>query len=532
MSQSRRIFLGWIVAIATLLSFAAGSIMPAEAEPTPPADAPQAVTEAPVEQDAATPAPGLSSPTDLDKATPVATPDATVSAATTPEPPAAPQPVPDNPTTAPQVAPSTPGGDTPMPDADSHSDTPGPSGDTSDDSSPGPQSPSGDEPVDPTTGDEGGATIIDQEDRPVTPGWDVLPIPPTPTVEEWYNGLHYLRHDCVRRKGLDNPDTVATVLRDRDAFSQAFTCFDRFNFNPYDYPSWGTGGQGEGYHVPDHPTPPLAPDVPVKPEQPTRPATPTTIVAHPVRPAAAPSSHPTPRVQPTPVPMHGDDGNYVQAWQPVEEASVTPMDVGQTLDYVTSQSFVDAADFTDGYLLPPAGPDQAQLSAVLEDLGLTSTEVPWGGTGTATAIDGNSEGTGGGKKVTYQIQMEGGMPVDDAVFASHFQEIIDKDTRYRFQRRYQGETDIVFVVGSPLMTQQLCEPDKTPVVNPAMATKEPDSCITDHDKVVINLRQWAFGPQGTMDGIYDSGNISTQQQKINEKWREKTLYDGVTQTLD
>lgn len=367
------------------------------------------------------------------------------------------------------------------------------------------------------------------DDPMVVPAVDPIPLAPVPTLDEWYKGLKYLYPECVLGYGLDNRSAVIAMLNHEPGavpYHLAFECFNVEKYDPHMYPSFNrtSGGDTPGGDTPGGDTP----------------VTPGPVTPGPVTPgqggAGVRPNNPG-RVD-TPVQPRRNSGiqyingqAYVIPWSAQRVRTYSNAGLGDAVQYATSESFVDSSQFVDGMIQPPAGPDQAKLSEVLEELGLTSAEIPWGGSGTATAIDGNSSGTGGGKKLTYQVQMEGNMPVDNRVFVSKFQETLDKDTRYRFERRSVGATDITFVVGSPLMTQQLCEPDKKPVLNPSDATGEPDNCVTRDKKIVINLRLWSFGPKGAMDGVSASSNISSTEEKANQKYRDKLLSDSVTDAL-
>ncbi|MDO5746244.1 MAG: hypothetical protein Q4P66_01095 [Actinomycetaceae bacterium] len=432
-------------------------------------------------------------------------------------------------------------------------------------------------------------TVVTREPPIVGPPPDEFLLPPLPTREEWEKGRKYLQDECLEYYGINKPGVVDKMLAgdpEYDVFPFAFSCFNHAKWSPSVYPSFHRGS-AEHPATPAPSEPSAQPDKPVNKPTPT-PTVPLPTSPNPTgesgsndTPASTPSAddadtpgHTNPadpeepdgtphthdgtsdseitdarpsvetdmtqstsdKPQGTPRPdwsnfdsplIIRDGQRYIRPWKP-RQHTPQPLALGRAIDVMSSSTFADPYKTrTNLSRLAPAGPDAMELDDYLVLLGVTSQDIPWSGNGTATAIDGDSDGTGAGKILTYQVQLEGLMPVDPPVFASHFQGILDQDTRYRYQRRSHGRTDLTFVVASPSMTYQLCTPEADPIDTPDANTPEPASCVTDDKKIVINLRKWAFGDEqnDTAHNTAPREDNDKQADKYHKEFLKKSIDD-------
>lgn len=111
---------------------------------------------------------------------------------------------------------------------------------------------------------------------------------------------------------------------------------------------------------------------------------------------------------------------------------------------------------------PPAEPPR-DPSLTDEDAraGLLSSDVPPAGTGTTTVVPGTVPAPGPGPVRTVRVEVEGGVPVDPAVFAEFALESLNdprswgRDGAMSFART-DGDAEIVVVLAAPATAQRLC----------------------------------------------------------------------------
>lgn len=398
-----------------------------------------------------------------------------------------------------------------------------------------------------------------EETRPppiVGPPPDAFVLPPIPTMEEWLAGKKYMYQDCLDYHEIDDA-LYAQFLTGNPEYSSVFhfawSCFKFTEYDQHVYPSYNRP------EVPSQPGTPTDPETPPHGDEgeqpsssPSTPPTPTVTLPatnpsesspggnteNNARPGGSSGVHVTeaPRRWGSQFenPVYEQNGVlYVRPWTPPSGSrGYQPLAVGAALNVMSSPTFADPLSAqAEAERLSPAGPDAMKLDDLFTQMGLTAIDIPWSGTGTALAIEGNSDGTGPGKKVTYDVQVEGLLPVDRPVFVSKFQEILDEDTRYRYQRRSSGKTDLTFVIASPSMTLQLCNPDAQPVDKPGPDTPEPKNCVTKKKQIVVNLRMWMFGESGEPSSTADA-KLTAEQIKDLEKYRKEFLKDSVDKVFD
>lgn len=117
----------------------------------------------------------------------------------------------------------------------------------------------------------------------------------------------------------------------------------------------------------------------------------------------------------------------------------------------------------------------------------TEVVIPVAGDGTFTVADGASTQGAAGRAVTYQVEVEGGVPFDADQFATQVDKTLmdrrgwSKNGAYTFNRRSQATQRIV--LASPTTVDRLCAP---------LQTRGEVSC-RNGNVVAINAARWAKG---------------------------------------
>lgn len=108
--------------------------------------------------------------------------------------------------------------------------------------------------------------------------------------------------------------------------------------------------------------------------------------------------------------------------------------------------------------------------------------VPWSASGTRSVVPGSASGSGNGVRLSYQVEVEAGLPADARVFANHVHAILNDDRGWRrsFDRVSSGGSMRV-VLASPAFVERLC---------PGLDTRGYTSCRYGNN-VVINMARWA-----------------------------------------
>ena len=118
---------------------------------------------------------------------------------------------------------------------------------------------------------------------------------------------------------------------------------------------------------------------------------------------------------------------------------------------------------------------------------VTEVAIPVAGDGMFTVADGASTQGAAGRAVTYQVEVEGGVPFDADQFATHVDKSLterrgwSKNGAYTFNRRSQATQRIV--LASPTTVDRLCAP---------LQTRGEVSC-RNGNVVAINALRWAKG---------------------------------------
>jgi len=116
------------------------------------------------------------------------------------------------------------------------------------------------------------------------------------------------------------------------------------------------------------------------------------------------------------------------------------------------------------------------------------TPIPTEGSGTLSSVPGTDEADGSGDTLRYQVEVEDGLPVEPAEFASAVHETLTDDRGWQsvedvaFERT-TTDTEFSVILASPDTTDEMCEP---------LDTGGELSCrVGEH--VVLNAKRWAEG---------------------------------------
>lgn len=112
-------------------------------------------------------------------------------------------------------------------------------------------------------------------------------------------------------------------------------------------------------------------------------------------------------------------------------------------------------------------------------------------TGKYLVAPGRDEVPGLGRVIRYEVQVEGGLPVQPADFAADVARILNDPlgwghggTTIRFQRVDHGHVDLRVSLSSPRMTDRQCAP---------LRTNGKVSCYNGRHRAVINADRWLKG---------------------------------------
>lgn len=110
--------------------------------------------------------------------------------------------------------------------------------------------------------------------------------------------------------------------------------------------------------------------------------------------------------------------------------------------------------------------------------------IPWSATGRRAVVPGWAGGAGNGSRLTYQVEVEAGLPADARRFANHVHTILNDDRGWprSFERVASGGSMRV-VLASPALVERLCI---------GLDTRGYTSCRYGSN-VVINAARWASG---------------------------------------
>lgn len=285
---------------------------------------------------------------------------------------------------------------------------------------------------------------------------------------------------------------------------------------------------------PETPTDPTEPADPDEPEIIDRPVVGPPVPTDPDQPAvdpADPGSEPATPSQPGIV-------TYSEAstTAPVRRATPLTATAVPALEYYTAYSPYAPYTATGTLesetleLLAPAAPGDEEAPELAE-IGVTSESIPWIGSGTASVIEGRDAAVKQqGREYKYMIQVESETPVDKQKLADAFNDLLTGVDGYSLERVDDETADITVVFATPLMVQQLCDPDSDPVTDPKPDEPESRGCITADRKVVFNLRDWAFGDQKTREAVAELADAE-RLTKVQE-YRDRMVVERMTQRLE
>ncbi|MDO5496155.1 MAG: DUF3152 domain-containing protein, partial [bacterium] len=112
--------------------------------------------------------------------------------------------------------------------------------------------------------------------------------------------------------------------------------------------------------------------------------------------------------------------------------------------------------------------------------------IPWSAAGTRTVVPGSDPGRGSGGLLTYQVEIENGLPIDHQAFANEVHTILNDPRGWRrdFARVSSGGT-VRLILASPTYVDRLCAP---------LDTNGYTSCRRGNH-VIINANRWAYNAQ-------------------------------------
>ncbi|MGV8967465.1 MAG: DUF3152 domain-containing protein [Cellulomonas sp.] len=138
----------------------------------------------------------------------------------------------------------------------------------------------------------------------------------------------------------------------------------------------------------------------------------------------------------------------------------------------------------------PTALDAAGLTGPDRAAGLLSTEVPTHGSGTLVVVPGTTTAPGAGPVRTVRVEVEGGLPVDAALFAATVMETLNDPRGWGAGgamtfARTDGDAELRVVLASPAMVDAMCAPLDTVGIY---------SCgVKGH--AAINFLRWSGGAE-------------------------------------
>jgi hypothetical protein len=115
----------------------------------------------------------------------------------------------------------------------------------------------------------------------------------------------------------------------------------------------------------------------------------------------------------------------------------------------------------------PKPTSDSGLTAADRQAGLRSTKVPWNASGRLITVPGHSAAPGKGRVYTVKVQVEKGLDVDRAAFATFVLATLNDPRSWtehgtrRFARTDSADADIRVVLASPATSASLCLPLRT-----------------------------------------------------------------------
>lgn len=114
--------------------------------------------------------------------------------------------------------------------------------------------------------------------------------------------------------------------------------------------------------------------------------------------------------------------------------------------------------------------------------------MPNRGTGTLAIVPGRDTGRGDYERLTYRVEIEDGLDVDDRRVAAVVHNTLTDPRGWQelaevtFERIGRGEPDLRIILATPTTTDRLCRP---------LETRGELSCRVD-ERVVLNAKRWAL----------------------------------------
>lgn len=140
----------------------------------------------------------------------------------------------------------------------------------------------------------------------------------------------------------------------------------------------------------------------------------------------------------------------------------------------------------------PAQPAQPQPSG----------QLPWSASGRTSVVGGSQNGSGLGPTLTYQVEVEDGLPIDAAGFANQVHSILNDQRGWRRNfNRVPGGGGLRVILASPALVDRLCAP---------LNTKGYTSCRRGNN-VIINVHRWAYA---TQPFIRAGGSVSQYREYV------------------
>lgn len=180
------------------------------------------------------------------------------------------------------------------------------------------------------------------------------------------------------------------------------------------------------------------------------------------------------------------------------EAAAKTVRSANELSHATATRYIAIGNAgTDGKLFQPR-PPQTLTGA------LTSADVKGKGKGTFSVVPVPPDlPSAGGEVFRYQLQIEDGLPVDSAAFATILATTLNDKRGWgrNFQQVESGEFDTRIIVASAAQVLPLCSP---------LDTHGETSChVGDH--TVINIERWAYGANPFLDA---GGTLEAYRQYV------------------
>lgn len=128
--------------------------------------------------------------------------------------------------------------------------------------------------------------------------------------------------------------------------------------------------------------------------------------------------------------------------------------------------------------------------------------IPWSGQGWTQRVPGSQAGKAGHRKLTYQVEVEAGLPVNAEVFATQVHSILnDRRGWSRNFTRVSSGGQMRVILASPALVDRLCAP---------LDTNGYTSCRRG-DKAIINIRRWAYSTEPFLQA---GGNLTQYRQYV------------------